>query len=306
MKTSRTFALAIPLLPAPTREAVALSYLLFRIADTFEDAESWVPEARAAALDVFIELLDATAKSASREERVALITRAGDLGRAWSRAKPTHHASYLELLEANDEVFDALLAHGGEVRAIIVTHVRRTAVGMRDVALGARATGRVEIETLQGLRDYCYLVAGIVGELLTALFVHDAPKLKSVEDVLVANERAFGEGLQLVNILKDEAGDVPEGRSFLPAGVTRAEVVNLARTDLVMAQAYIEALERAQAPSGFLAFVGLPATLAKRNLEVLEQFGAGAKVPRDEVLASFAHYRELAEADHSASAQSGK
>jgi phytoene/squalene synthetase len=32
------FALAIPLLPEPTRNRVGIAYLLFRIADTFEDA----------------------------------------------------------------------------------------------------------------------------------------------------------------------------------------------------------------------------------------------------------------------------
>ena len=36
-RTSRTFALAIPLLPGPLDRAVTVSYLLFRIADTFED-----------------------------------------------------------------------------------------------------------------------------------------------------------------------------------------------------------------------------------------------------------------------------
>ena len=37
IKTSRTFALSIPLLPEPTRRDVTVAYLLFRIADTFED-----------------------------------------------------------------------------------------------------------------------------------------------------------------------------------------------------------------------------------------------------------------------------
>ncbi len=36
-KTSRTFALSIPLLPEPTRREVTVAYLLFRIADTLED-----------------------------------------------------------------------------------------------------------------------------------------------------------------------------------------------------------------------------------------------------------------------------
>ncbi|MGE5413115.1 MAG: squalene/phytoene synthase family protein, partial [Syntrophomonadaceae bacterium] len=56
-KTSRTFALSIPVLPEPTRREVTLSYLLFRIADTFEDASHWTPEARIAALDAFEALL---------------------------------------------------------------------------------------------------------------------------------------------------------------------------------------------------------------------------------------------------------
>ena len=49
-KTSRTFALSIPVLPEPTRREVMIAYLLFRIADTFEDAAHWTPEDRIAAI----------------------------------------------------------------------------------------------------------------------------------------------------------------------------------------------------------------------------------------------------------------
>src|SRR4029077_7884562 len=52
---SRTFALAIPLLPEPTRLEVTLSYLLFRVADTFEDAASWPRSLRIEALARFDE-----------------------------------------------------------------------------------------------------------------------------------------------------------------------------------------------------------------------------------------------------------
>ena len=52
-KTSRTFALSIPVLPEPTRREVMIAYLLFRIADTFEDAAHWSPEDRIAALADF-------------------------------------------------------------------------------------------------------------------------------------------------------------------------------------------------------------------------------------------------------------
>ncbi|MCB1057030.1 MAG: hypothetical protein KDD11_16130, partial [Acidobacteria bacterium] len=51
IKTSRTFALSIPLLPEPTCSEVRLAYLLFRIADTFEDSTAWSKERRIRALD---------------------------------------------------------------------------------------------------------------------------------------------------------------------------------------------------------------------------------------------------------------
>src|SRR5579859_5156289 len=38
-RTSRTFALTIPLLDEPLRRQVTIAYLLFRIADSLEDAE---------------------------------------------------------------------------------------------------------------------------------------------------------------------------------------------------------------------------------------------------------------------------
>jgi len=51
-KTSRTFALSIPMLPEPTRRHVGIAYLLFRIADTFEDAARWPRDRRLAALGI--------------------------------------------------------------------------------------------------------------------------------------------------------------------------------------------------------------------------------------------------------------
>src|SRR5580698_3671294 len=56
-RTSRTFALAIPNLPSPPRREVAAAYLVFRIADTFEDAASWPRSDRLAALAGLEDLL---------------------------------------------------------------------------------------------------------------------------------------------------------------------------------------------------------------------------------------------------------
>ena len=60
VRTSRTFAVSIPLLSEPTRTEVGLAYLLFRIADTFEDAVAWPRAQRLAALAEFGQLLEGT------------------------------------------------------------------------------------------------------------------------------------------------------------------------------------------------------------------------------------------------------
>src|SRR5512136_1503929 len=87
-KTSRTFALSIPVLPEPTRRQVMIAYLLFRIADTFEDAAHWPPEKRIEALREFQDLLgDFSPEKASR------------LAGKWTAAGASPHPGYRELIE---------------------------------------------------------------------------------------------------------------------------------------------------------------------------------------------------------------
>ncbi|MEO1513170.1 MAG: squalene/phytoene synthase family protein, partial [Planctomycetota bacterium] len=49
--SSRTFALSIPLMPEPVRRQTTIAYLLFRIADTFEDEPAWSTEEKLAGLE---------------------------------------------------------------------------------------------------------------------------------------------------------------------------------------------------------------------------------------------------------------
>ena len=103
---------------------------------------------------------------------------------------------------------------------------------------------------------------------------------------LAADAAAFGEGLQLVNILKDAPSDAREGRSYLPPDVARSSVVELARADLVRASRYVDALAGANAPRGVVAFCELPVRLADATLVRLEE--GATKLGRDEVMAIFA------------------
>jgi farnesyl-diphosphate farnesyltransferase len=109
---------------------------------------------------------------------------------------------------------------------------------------------------------------------------------------LRANARDFGEGLQLVNILKDASADSLEGRRYLPPGVDQAEVFALARADLRSAAAYVLELQGANAPSGLVAFTALPVRLARATLDRVEAMGPGAKLSRPEVRQALSDLRQ--------------
>ena len=122
-----------------------------------------------------------------------------------------------------------------------------------------------------------------LGELLTELFLLEEISLRTVAELLRARARAFGEALQLVNILKDSEDDAREGRRYLPASVPREDVFALARRDLGEAGEYIGALHGAGAPGGILEFTALPVALAWAALARIEEKGPGARVGRPEV-----------------------
>ncbi len=272
-KTSRTFALSIPVLPEPTRREVMIAYLLFRIADTFEDAAHWPAERRMEALREYQGLLSDYAPAEA--ERVAA---------KWTAADPSPHAGYRELIAEVPFVLNSFFALGPEAVEPVRAHVIRSAEGMAGFVAHAQG-GALSIADLEDLRAYCYVVAGIVGEMLTELFLLKRDGLAPIAPYLRERAATFGEALQLVNIVKDAAVDASEGRSFLPRQVPRAEVFALARRDLEAACEYILALQRTGAPRGIVAFTALPAELAWATLEKVEARGPGSKVSRLEVFA---------------------
>ncbi len=282
-KTSRTFALSIPLLPEPTRREVMIAYLLFRIADTFEDSSSWPRESRIQALEQFCELLlqaDAPADPGLTSKWTAEARR---LAAYWAAETPVSDDGYRELLEDTPHVLDDYAGLNPEARALVCRHTVRTARGMAGFVSDTDDEGRLQLQSLADLRGYCYVVAGIVGEMLTELFLLGRPSLAETGPFLRERSRAFGEGLQLVNILKDSATDIREGRAYIPAGVDRSEVFSVARRDLETASEYTLALQGAGAEDGLVAFNALPVRLAWATLDRVERDGPGAKISREEV-----------------------
>ncbi|MBI3349000.1 MAG: presqualene diphosphate synthase HpnD [Burkholderiales bacterium] len=60
-----------------------------------------------------------------------------------------------------------------------------------------------------GLARYCYLVAGIVGEVASGIFGRSQPQT-------VAYAHKLGEAMQLTNIIRDVGDDARRGRIYLP------------------------------------------------------------------------------------------
>lgn len=268
-ETSRTFALSIPFLDSPLRERVGVAYLLFRIADTIED-ETGVDAASRAAL------LSQLSEKAS--DGAALRTLLDDATKVLDGAVKV--PGYARLLEHAPLVLSSFESLDSESRERIASHLARTCGGMRDHLQSAEAPSGVS-----ALRSYCYAVAGIVGELLTELFVAEAGRLSSARSELLRLAPAFGEGLQLVNILRDEHEDAMANRKYLPCDVSRGEIERMARADLASAADYVRLLESAGAAPGVIAFNAINLRLAVDTLSLVGERGPGAKLTRAEVAA---------------------
>ncbi len=207
-RVSRTFALNIRLLGGPLGDAVLLGYLFCRIADTVEDSPHLDPDSKARLLaeySTFFPLRDGW------HEPVA----------AWSRAfAGLESGGDDHSLAANAVmVFRAFAGLEPRFRRPVEECVREMAAGMRLFALrrAGSADGRLRLETLADLEQYCHYVAGTVGQMLCRLFAVSSPSLD-----LVRQERMrrlagrFGLAMQLTNIVKDVAEDAQRGTFYVP------------------------------------------------------------------------------------------
>ena len=114
--------------------------------------------------------------------------------------------------------------------------------------------------------EYCYVVAGVVGELLTTIFSnHSADFSKQIKGH-EALAIAFGQALQMTNILKDSPEDEARGVSWKPAGMSQSELLKIAYQKLQDSMQYILLIPKKDAGVRrfcFLAFGLAVLTLSK-------------------------------------------
>lgn len=273
-RTSRTFALAIPQLPGELRQQIGIAYLLFRIIDTVEDGDLIDRTAKLKLLGQFTAVLSAEESLADFDGKI----------KEFADATPSSDVDELSLHRRSASVIARAQTFPSDRQNIIFSAVRRSAHGMGRFVGAGDPGGHVRIESMPELHEYCFAVAGIVGEMLTQLFVaHDQGLLHRSEQ-LMFHSVAFGEALQLVNILRDSTDDLLTGSSFIPADISRAELTALAGRNLDRADYYIRIMRESCAADGVIRFIELPMRLARRTLSQVERLGPGAKVSRCEVM----------------------
>ena len=211
---SRTFALTIPQLPAALRIPVTNAYLLCRIADTIEDEPALSPAETLAFLEGFM------AAVAGRSEPQTL---ARELER---RLSDRTLATERDLVTNMHRVISVTAALSEPQRAAIHRCVELMCYGMPRFQSTASLRG---LPRLTDLNDYCYYVAGVVGDMLTELFCEYSPVIARRRAGLQSLAVSFAQGLQMTNILKDVWEDRSRGACWLPQEVFSRHGIDLAR-----------------------------------------------------------------------------
>lgn len=209
---SRTFALTIPQLPEPLCTVVGNAYLLCRIADTIEDDKIMSAEQKKVYAEHFIQVVKGTENAESFAEAL------------FPLLSPTATEAEHDLIANSAPVIRITHGFNERQRAALERCVKIMADGM---------VLYQDAETLDGVADqkdmdqYCYYVAGVVGEMLTELFCDHSPEIDANREEMMKLGVSFGQGLQMTNILKDIWEDHERGACWLPRDVFEKHGVDI-------------------------------------------------------------------------------
>lgn len=300
-RVSRTFALSIDLLEEPMASWVATGYLLCRTADTVEDDPGLDPRERAALLETFDATLDPD-RDADVDQFLAEV----------AAVRPDADGPDWAVLRRTDRTLRVLRSFDPSVQAAMRGVTREMATGMADVLARHADSGGLRLSTVDELEEYCWYVAGTVGELFTKLL--DCHAEGDGPDPDPADARSFALLLQLVNVAKDVRADWEEENNvYLPGewlaaeGITHEDVADPSETAAVArvvrrvvdhAAAHADGARRylrtIPAEAGLLEAAALPYLLAMgtirelrgRTVDAVEQSEA-VKLERSEVVALY-------------------
>lgn len=216
-KVSRTFALNIVQLEGYIFKTVLVGYLLFRIADTFEDTIYQDEKEKIANLKDFSAVFRGNKDLSKRLKLYESLK---------FRWKENSYAK--ALIENGHIVLRCYFDMPDTCRQIIDPLIVETLEGMarfQKQKLQSK-TMVFQLTDVKELEDYCYYVAGIVGVMLTKLFCQK----KGTEEKRCELEKfqiPFGIALQLINIIKDFRKDIARGWCYIPLTITEKYQIEL-------------------------------------------------------------------------------
>jgi len=208
---SRSFYLTLRVAPPATRRTLGLAYLFCRAADTIADTALLPREDRLSQLGQYREqFLQPTIQW---DRLFALSSRLNaEGGSAGERALLTRLSDCFHLLLTLPQADQRL------IRALVSTLTNGMAMDLTIFTGDSAGTARA-LPTLKETDQYCYFVAGCVGEFWTRLHRLHYPAMAASgpEEEQCRLGVRFGKGLQMTNLLKDLAVDVARGRCYIPA-----------------------------------------------------------------------------------------
>ena len=241
-QVSRSFAFCIERLDEPLRSWVGLSYLLFRLLDTIEDAPWAKVEKQNESFQEFMRALNYVEHSETWVQSLSV--------------PMTDHEK--QLLEVAPLLFRDFHQLPIATKMVLRAALENMARGMMHFA----NRRPLRILDLAELNQYCFFVAGLVGELLSQLRDCAVVGARPIAQENRLNAFHFGMFLQKINILKDQLQDEKEGRYLVPS---RSELFASLHLHAEFAKDYLFAIPIVEkgyrlfcAWSLFLALASLP------------------------------------------------
>jgi len=211
-RVSRSFYLSLRILPQGMRAPVSLAYLLARAADTIADTPGSPSPQRLIRLQHLRDQLN---------------------GGAWSPdvevpQDPAEAALMAALPDALALLDQQPPSDAADIRRVVMTLTDGMCFDLQRFEAG-RAGAPVPLQAMDDLDRYTYLVAGCVGEFWTDVAVRHRPELQAwPRDAMAAKGVAYGQALQMTNVLRDAAEDLANGRCYLPVEVLERHGVQVA------------------------------------------------------------------------------
>ncbi|XKK19938.1 phytoene/squalene synthase family protein [Bacillus sp. A17A.1] len=235
--TSRTFFIPISYLPSDLQEVLTSAYLCLRAIDEIEDHHDL-----------------------QFEEKYQLLNSIGEL------LKYNHFQTELNsLLLQYNSIFPEVILRLSDwiklcpltIRNHIINITSTMSIGMSEWVLK-----KWNIQDEEGLNEYTYYAAGIVGILLSDIWKwYDGTETNKELAI------AFGRGLQTVNIIRDRSEDLKRGLDFFPDGWSEVDMHIYAQRNLALANHYLKDIKT----ETIFQFCKLPLALAHGTLDALKE-----------------------------------